>query len=236
MKKKYYCKDCHKNKISYITFKYGKGRCLHCCRLGVRNVNFGGNFSKKHIINLSNSQKIRLSNPKNNPMYGKHHTEETKQQISISKILKKVHKGKNNSNYKHGKCGKKYYCEICNKTLSGYRSNLCHSCSTKKRFLNPKNHPSYIDGRSFEDYPKEFNQFLRNRIRERDNYTCQNCSMTEEEHLIIYGRNLEVHHIDYNRKNCKEDNLITLCKQCNIRANKNRDYWKEIYGRKAYSF
>ena len=49
--------------------------------------------------------------------------------------------------------------------------------------------------------------------------------MTEEEHIITYGKVLDVHHIDYNKENCKENNLITLCKQCNLRANKNRDYW-----------
>jgi 5-methylcytosine-specific restriction endonuclease McrA len=53
--------------------------------------------------------------------------------------------------------------------------------------------------------------------------------MTEEEHLIVFGSSLEVHHIDYDKYNNKEYNLITLCKQCNVRANYNRNYWKEIY-------
>jgi 5-methylcytosine-specific restriction endonuclease McrA len=53
--------------------------------------------------------------------------------------------------------------------------------------------------------------------------------MTEEEHLIVYGKVLDVHHIDYDRKNSSEDNLITLCRQCNIRANFNRGYWEEFF-------
>ena len=56
--------------------------------------------------------------------------------------------------------------------------------------------------------------------------------MTEEEHLIVYGRVLDVHHIDYNKLNCKKSNLITLCKQCNNRANYNRECWKKIYNEK----
>jgi hypothetical protein len=56
--------------------------------------------------------------------------------------------------------------------------------------------------------------------------------MTEEEHLTVIGRTLEVHHIDYNKKNCKEENLITLCKWCNLRANYNRNYWKTYYQNK----
>jgi len=73
---------------------------------------------------------------------------------------------------------------------------------------------------------------LRDNILERDNYICQNCGMTQEEHLTVYGRDLEVHHIDYNKNNNIENNLISLCKQCNIRANYNRDYWKNIFFKK----
>ena len=54
---------------------------------------------------------------------------------------------------------------------------------------------------------------------------CQNCGMTEEEHLIVKGRVLDIHHIDYNKQNCQKSNLITACQVCNIRANFNRDYW-----------
>ena len=92
--------------------------------------------------------------------------------------------------------------------------------------------PCWIDGRSYENYPQEWTGKLRESIRNRDNYECQNCGMTEEEHLTVYGRVLEVHHIDYNKQNCNKENLITTCKQCNIRANANRDYWQKIYIRK----
>ena len=93
-------------------------------------------------------------------------------------------------------------------------------------------HWNWQGGKSFEIYSKEFNKDLKEQIRKRDNYECQNCSMTQEEHYIVYGRDIEVHHIDYNRENCKEDNLITTCKQCNIRANKNKIYWQDYYKQK----
>jgi hypothetical protein len=92
--------------------------------------------------------------------------------------------------------------------------------------------PGWIDGRSYNPYPLEFNQELKESIRKRDNYECQNCGMTEEEHLIIIGTLLEIHHIDYNKQNCNKENLITTCKQCNLRANANRTYWQEFYTRK----
>jgi len=89
--------------------------------------------------------------------------------------------------------------------------------------------PSYIDGRSKDLYPLEFNFSLRETIRKRDNYTCQKCGIIEEEYLVIYGRILGVHHIDYNKENCDKNNLITLCNQCNCRANYNRDYWYSYF-------
>ncbi|MBN1467692.1 MAG: hypothetical protein JW924_03120 [Fusobacteriaceae bacterium] len=71
-------------------------------------------------------------------------------------------------------------------------------------------------------YTHEYTSYLKNQIRNRDNYTCQLCKITE----IDYGKILDIHHIDYNKENCQEDNLITLCHKCNIKVNKNRNYWK----------
>jgi 5-methylcytosine-specific restriction endonuclease McrA len=47
--------------------------------------------------------------------------------------------------------------------------------------------------------------------------------MTEEKHLNKYNKVLEIHHKDHNRKNCSEDNLITLCKRCNIKDNRKKN-------------
>lgn len=95
-----------------------------------------------------------------------------------------------------------------------------------------KNNPNYIHGKGNEPYPLEFNDKLKNKIRKRDNYECQNCGMTEEEHLIVYSRILTIHHIDYDKNNCEDTNLISICDGCNARANFNRNYWKEFYQNK----
>jgi ribosomal protein L34E len=123
--------------------------------------------------------------------------------------------------------GGKPKCIDCGNQLSDYRYTRCSHCS-KIGKLNV----NYIDGSS-GIYPVEFNDILKESIRKRDNYTCQNCNMTEEEHIIVVGKVLSVHHIDYDKINCKSDNLITLCDSCNLRANYNRSYWKEIYTNKV---
>ena len=71
-------------------------------------------------------------------------------------------------------------------------------------------------GISFEPYSVDWTDDLRRAIRKRDKYTCQVCG---KEPAII------VHHIDYNKKNCNSDNLITLCRKCHAKTNYDRDYW-----------
>lgn len=137
---------------------------------------------------------------------GKKHTKETRKKMSLARKGKKPRLGKTHT--KETKL-----------LISKHRKNKCLG----------KNNPRYIDGRSFLPYTTEFNQDLKDKIRKRDNYTCQNCSMTEEEHLIIFGTNLHIHHIDYIKENCNEINLMTLCRQCNLRANFNRGYWKKYF-------
>ena len=44
-----------------------------------------------------------------------------------------------------------------------------------------------------------------------------------------FNDRLVIHHIDYNKKNCNLNNLITLCRSCNAKANYNRDWHKSWY-------
>ncbi len=161
-------------------------------------------------------------------------------------------KGKNNPNYKHGYyCGNPQKCIQCKQNItSGSKSGYCSSCSKQNR-KNPnfkfgkycfpnycecgkkidyratfcwncyklsnfgKKNPNYINGRSREPYSMEFNNTLKELIRKRDQYTCQKCR----------EKGKHVHHINYDKQNCKKENLITLCNKCNCEVNANRDYW-----------
>jgi len=137
-------------------------------------------------------------------------------------------------------------CSKCGKILKNSYAKQCKECYIKTFSLggNPMQNQKHTEkskikmslssggtGIPYEDaeYPSTFTDELKNLIRKRDNYICQNCGMTEEEHLIVIGKVLTVHHIDYNKQNCDKPNLITLCNQCNLRANANRDYWTKIY-------
>jgi hypothetical protein len=116
----------------------------------------------------------------------------------------------------------------CNKT--SFKKGEHSSIETE--FKKGKDHICYIDGRSRIHYPSEFSLKLKDNIRKRDDYHCQNCGMNEIEHLEIYHKKLEIHHINYNKKDCDESNLITLCRKCNLKANHNRGYWEVFYNEK----
>jgi len=84
-------------------------------------------------------------------------------------------------------------------------------------------HSRWAGGLSRYPWPLKFNDFLKKRIRKRDDETCQECGSKA---------GLTVHHIDYDKDNCDDCNLITLCRRCNSRANANRHQWQATYSAK----
>ena len=85
--------------------------------------------------------------------------------------------------------------------------------------------PNWQNGISFEPYSPEFNKEKKVQVLERDNYECQNPNCN---HL---SEGLDVHHIDYDKKNNSLENLTILCKSCHAKTNgkNNRQYWTEFY-------
>lgn len=74
-------------------------------------------------------------------------------------------------------------------------------------------------------YPFAFDNKLKKQIRNKDNNTCQLCGRTKEEE----GKNLCVHHINYDRDDLFELNFITLCRGCNGKVNSRRDFWEDYF-------
>ena len=78
-------------------------------------------------------------------------------------------------------------------------------------------------------YPYEFNNQLKEQIRQRDNYECQLCFINQEE----MNERLIVHHIDFDKNNNSEFNLISLCRSCHGKINcANKMIWIRFFQNK----
>lgn len=87
---------------------------------------------------------------------------------------------------------------------------------------------SWKGGISNNPYPDEWGDYLRESIRNRDNYICKECGIHQDELKGIFKK-LDVHHIDYDKDNCNPNNLISLCRICHAKTNFNREYWKNYF-------
>ena len=150
---------------------------------------------------------------------------------------------------------KKYFCIDCRKEVSRYAKRCkecriinvnnrihpinCQCCICKARrgeykgknnlFYNKKHTRETIrqlslihggTGVPYENaiYSEEFLK-LRTKIRKRDKFTCKICRKN----------GCDVHHIDYNKENNNESNLITLCRSCHMNTNTNRNNWINFF-------
>src|SRR3990167_4465370 len=94
-----------------------------------------------------------------------------------------------------------------------------------------KNNWNWKGGISANPYPRYFNEKLKLNIRTRDNFICCLCGRTEREELEELNRVLCVNHIDFDKKNCTEQNLNTLCLRCNVKINRDRAYWTNYFAK-----
>jgi len=139
------------------------------------------------------------------------HTEETKRKISEAN--KGINKGSLDKRHKENcQC---YFCRVKRGELTGKNNPMYGKVGNL--------HPNWLGGLSFEPYSLEFNKKLREQIRERDERLCQFCGEKEN------GNKQDVHHINYNKKDCRPINLITVCHSCNTKANKERNKWEFMF-------
>jgi hypothetical protein len=161
-----------------------------------------------------------------NPMWGKHHNEETKKKIAIKKIGKvSSRKGIHLINEIKTKISLTKKGQIpWNK---GKKLGPLLEEHKRKLSLALKGDKCYLwkGGLSFEPYGLEFNKQLKKKIRLRDSFCCQDCLKNESE----FNKKLYIHHIDFNKKNNNPINLISLCNKCHIKTNFKREGWIDYY-------
>ncbi len=192
----------------------------------------------------------------NHPMYGKFHSKETRKKMSRSKLEKYSNRGKGHYNHKIDidlwmdynknkyicKCGCKKYIIIkrfhYNRILPEYLPHHYPPVTEfKKGHISPfkgkthtelwkKAHSLLLGGSGipYENtkYGASFSSALKCKVRAKAKNACQICGDSE------LRKKLNCHHIDYNKKNNKLNNLMALCTSCHGKTNHNRNYWKKI--------
>jgi hypothetical protein len=198
--KYYYFDECPECKCSYL----GQIRSKSCSRQC--SIKLNGLLNKKG---------------KDNPFYGREHSKENKIK-SGRKISENWKNGnynhviwnnreENNPNWKGGN-----YCE-CGKLIHKQRLR-CDECYNKYR------KEVKIKRKEENLYPSDWS-FISKKIRKRDNYKCQNPYCSVHNGYI----KLEVHHIDYDKQNCIDGNLISLCTSCHVQTNYDREWHESFY-------
>lgn len=180
-------------------------RKLSEARKGPKHHAYGKTFSEEHKKKMSEAQKGKKSHMygkkgKKHPMYGKKLSDERKREIS------KAMKGRK------GPMAGRFHSE---------ESRIKASCTHQG--INRKDWTCFVGPEPYCGvwYDKEFKDSIK-KIRDGK---CQEptCWHTTDDF------SLTVHHIDYDKKNCHPDNLITLCHSCNGRANADREWHTAWY-------
>jgi hypothetical protein len=204
------CKDCNK-KITNPSI-----RCKSCAHKG----NLHPLWKKERPICIDCKKEI--SRPSKNRIT-KRCRKCYKKWVRLNSLSGELHpnfiNGKTHNN-KCIDCGKKicYYAKRCMRCANlGIRNPM----SGRIGDLNP----NWNEGLSKLPYAFEFTEQLKESIRQRDNNQCQLCKRKQYSDLRELKRKLAIHHINYDKQNCSENNLITLCHRCNTKTNFNRDYW-----------
>jgi len=111
-------------------------------------------------------------------------------------------------------CGEEFY--ISKSTADrGYGLFCSNKCLNKS--IEGEGNRFWKGGKSFEPYSIEFNNSLKKKIRDRGGNKCQVCGLSNEESKNLWGKSLIVHHIDEDKKNSNEENLIPLCLSCHLK-------------------
>ena len=74
---------------------------------------------------------------------------------------------------------------------------------------------------------------IRFNVYKRDNWICQECGIKTTNARPFSKTTICCHHIDYDKENNKENNLITLCCSCHSKTNFEREDWTKYFSEKV---
>ena len=248
-KLKYVCSKGHRNSMIVCNWVKGK-RCPECSKekMGInRRIDFNTiikSFESEGYVLLSDG--LHYSNNRHKldyicPRGHKHNISWTKWQQgercyycngSVKKTIEDVREGFEKegyvlltTDYINSRSKLEYICPRGHKhsMVWGHwqQGRRCPECAIENK--SGSGHPNWKGGISKEPYCQDWTNDLKDFVKHRDGYKCLNpdCWCKDD--------TLAVHHINYNKKVCGPENLITVCRSCNGRANTDRNWHKAWY-------
>lgn len=174
---------------------------------------------REEYLRKQRESHIGLLAGENHPMFGKHHTADTKQKIS------KANKGKLTGETAPF-YGKRHTAEAKRKmseSMKGRYSGSNHPMHGRTGSQAPgygrkgADHPNWVGDDLKDPYGRDFTETLKESIRERDGNECVLCGAKYANKDLD---KLHVHHIDFSKDNHDPDNLISLCTGCHTDAHR----------------
>lgn len=214
--KTYRPSDGHNARRSKASFR----TCSNKCRLEKRRTGKYVNckhcdkkfYVKKGQLETRKFCSMNCSHLGMNRAIGKRHPKWVSKTMFVCDVCGKIIKlapGQINCRNRKNKTDK-IYCSIACKNIG--HSNL----------MTGDGNTNWLGGISKAPYGFDWTNRTKKRIRELDKYICQICGKTQEEQIAELNLRLDVHHIDGNKKNCEDDNLVTLCHICHVKLERSK--------------
>jgi len=248
----YICPNGHRHSMSWNNWKQG-ARCPYCYGNAKLTIEFINEFFEEEDYNLltkvyiNSYQKLDYICPE-----GHKHSitwDSWKQghrcpscakniKLTIEFIIESFKKEGYiilTKEYINNKQKLEYICPLGHKHFIDWhhwqRGHRCPTCA----IINNQgcSHYNWKGGISKEPYCQDWGKDLKEFVKERDGYKCMNPDCWGKD------KTLSVHHINYNKKSCGPENLITVCRSCNTRANTDREWhesWYKAILNKRYNY
>ena len=185
---------------------------------GEKNPFYGGEITKKAWKEGKYNNRPQphqdWKDKKLEEIYGKEKARKTKEKMSASAVVRvKIYPEQLRKAFE---ASQKLF------QIIGYPMSRPEVAAKVGKKVRGEKNGAWRGGVSKLPYSFGFNENLKEKIKARDGHICQLCDCSNPSKLVI-------HHINYDKLNLDENQLITLCRSCNVKVNTNRDYWTDYF-------
>ena len=211
-----------KNKDTKICLECGEkiksknGRKFCSCKCAaIYNNRLRGGLTKETKLAISNGL-IKYNNNLTDVEKWKNYCKRFKKDVSFEYYVENIKNSSHNHHKLRRRKGENSNCVVCGSPLSGYRLMFCSKHCYDE--YNDSSYKEYIkrwkNGEELGHTPSfKIHKYVKRYLMEKNNNSCQECGWNKE-NKYTHKVPLQIHHIDGDCTNNKEENLQLLCPNC----------------------